>query len=88
MANAAEKRTAGRTLLTIEGVTIPVTMASPSWNKNMQVATDSADWHAGRETLARSQMPGVLETEIEVGFRFYASLTVADRVSNRSIRAA
>lgn len=75
MANSEQKRTGGQIELVVEGVVIPVTTASPSWNKNMQVATDSADWHAGRKTLARSQMPGVLEIEIEVGFRFYANLT-------------
>lgn len=77
MANSEFKRTGGQARLTVDGVLIPVTSWSVSWNKNMQEATDSADWHPTRLQLGRSQMPGVLEIEIEVEFNFYSNLTQA-----------
>ena len=78
MANSASKRSGGAATLTIDTVLVPIKAASPSFNKNMQVATDSADWDSVGQALHRSQYPGVLEVEVEVEFNFLIDVTQAN----------
>lgn len=76
MADQAQLLHAGGFAFDLDGVIIPFTTATPSFNNNMATVTDSTDYVADRNRVFQSRRPQVLESEVEIEFNFRLDKTL------------